>query len=213
MQGDQDPVEAVEADRKSGVGSARPVQDSESGAASALSKLHDILSKYWAVIGGIGMVVSAYVEMRFTLGQHSEELANIPELSDRLDKLGGKLDLLENDLAHLQKWAEKQKRGYSGTDTAPPPAPSASIPGDPLPNPETVKNAQGSPDSVQAALPSVATPREPPTCVHRLTHHKFPCEQATNCNSLKDYKPEFFRRLRDEAGAGDWMLVCDEKQR
>ena len=52
-----------------------------------------------------------------------------------------------------------------------------------------------------------------PSCVDRKSHRLIACDaNSLDCYGSNGFNPEFFRKLRGDSGAGDWMLVCDPKK-
>lgn len=133
-------------------------------------------------------------------------------------KLAVELNGLRKDMDVALKWIRLHDANFpaaravpTSTD-APPPAPS------PLPSTQPVDSVlmppigSGTVAPQLDTLPSSVSPREPPDCVSRAYHRLIPCERATNCVGKEGYKPEFWRQIREKAGAGDWMMLCDTEK-
>jgi hypothetical protein len=143
-----------------------------------------------------------------TLAAAGYLILQIHGLDTRLVSLEASFSAHRNQ--HNQQWAQHEKgdheRPAPDLVPAPPEPPAASV--EPAP-PGIASAAPVAP--VLRTIPSSVVPREPPACVSKSTKHRIACEEATNCVGAEAFKPDFFQRLRDQAGVDGSMLVCDEK--
>ena len=62
-------------------------------------------------------------------------------------------------------------------------------------------------------MPGGAKPVVLQSCVDRKERRLIECDPATlDCYGKDSFNPDFFRRMRADSGAGDWMLICDPKK-
>jgi hypothetical protein len=153
---------------------------------------------YWpAVLVGVGLIVQ-WVDMR----------NQVKEVRD--------------EIARFEKYTEGRFEGKTQYPTFDPgahaPPSSSAATKFPLPQ-ETSSAAPSTPDESVApedprrflrTIPSSIATHDPPVCVTKSGHRRIHCEAATKCVGPEAFKPEFFQKIRDEAGVDGPMFVCDE---
>lgn len=127
-------------------------------------------------------------------------------ISENLQKLDGRVMLVEHRVGALEKWAKDPKvfpaaSNFDATSSA-----------EPSSKQEPSPVAQGQRHSVMS-IPSNIAPKDPPVCVHKATKRLFPCERAKSCVGHEAYAPAFFQKILEQAGAvgRSSVLVCDQR--
>lgn len=150
---------------------------------------------YWpALVAVVGLIVQ-WVDMRHQVSMLHDEISRFEQyVNDRFD---GKTEY--PTLRPLTAPSTRTLDEAPSVSVAPPSLPA-----------QTDDSAKPETSRLLRSIPSNVPTREPPVCVTKSGHRRIPCESATKCFGPEAFKPEFFQKMRDEAGVSGQMLVCDE---
>jgi len=153
------------------------------------------LAPYLIYNGRIGALESSVSSLAQTVAGNDKHLTDVIAANDK--RLDEKLNIIGN-------WLKDPTKFPGGARATPV---SSSVTPDPSGTPLA-------PNGVPVnAMPITAKPVLLQSCVDRNTRHVEQCNPATmDCYGKESFNPEFFRKLRTDSGAGDWMVVCDPKK-